>query len=85
MTLSRLRIKIDKVDNLLIKTLAQREKIVQKIAKIKKKQQLPIINKKREQEIYNQLKKKAKMYHLEEKYLLQLFKLIIRYSRKIQK
>ena len=85
MTLSRLRIKIDKVDNLLIKTLAQREKIVQKIAKIKKKQYLPIINKKREQEIYNQLKKKAKMYHLEEKYLLQLFKLIIRYSRKIQK
>ena len=85
MTLKKLRTEIDKVDTTILRTLAQREKIVREIAKIKKKQQLPIINKKREQEIYNQLKKKAKMYHLDEKYLLQLFKLIIRYSRKIQK
>ncbi len=84
MIISKLRTEIDRVDNIIIKALAQRTKIVKKIAKIKKQHHLPIINKKREQEIYLKLKQQAKKYHLDEKYLHKIFTTIIQHSKKVQ-
>ena len=84
MTLSQLRTRIDQIDKIIIKALSQRTKIVKEIAKIKKQQHLPIINKSREQEIYQKLKQQAKKYHLDEKYLHKIFTTIIQHSKKVQ-
>jgi len=78
--MERLRNQIDKIDDNLVDLLEKRKSIVKKIWQIKKQQKLPLIDLKREREIINKAKKRAKT--LNKKELEKLFKEVILISRK---
>lgn len=80
--MNELRKKIDNVDRQIIKLLSERQSIVKKIAKIKKENNLPIINKEREEEV---IRKAKGMNKINPVFVENLFNLIIKESRRVQK
>jgi chorismate mutase len=80
-----LRQEIDRIDDRILILLKSRIKIAQEIGIIKKNYTIPILNRKREKEIVEKLKAKARKLKLNEKYVTILFKKIIKQSRKEQK
>ncbi|PIR54776.1 hypothetical protein COU74_03445 [Candidatus Peregrinibacteria bacterium CG10_big_fil_rev_8_21_14_0_10_36_19] len=74
--LNNLRNKINKIDQKLIKTLKEREALVREISKIKKDQNIRIINRKREKEVIEKC---------ENLYQKNIMKKVISESVKIQK
>jgi len=72
-----LRKKIDIINDELKKALIKRKKIVLKIREIKKENNIKTLDKKRENEIFEELE-------LKDKYLIEIFKKIIEESRRIQ-
>lgn len=83
--LALLRKKIDQVDNQLVSLLAKRMKIVHQIKEFKRKNKLAITDEKREKEVLEKAKNRAKNLNLSEVFIEQLLKLIIRESKIIQK
>lgn len=83
--LENLRQKIDKIDSEILQKLAERFSLASKIAKSKTKNNLPIIDKKREKEILKTKRKLAKEMKLDELMIEKIFKVIIRESRNWQK
>jgi len=79
-----IRSKIDKIDYEISNLLIKRKDLVLEIGEFKKKQDKSIRNRKREKEIILNIKNKAKN-KIEEKYLVGIFKAIIKKSRVIQK
>jgi len=82
MELKNLRQKIDKIDQKLIKILAERFKITQKVGEYKKKYHLPALDKKREKEIFLSRKLLAKKFGLDPALVEEMFKLIIKNVKK---
>ena len=86
MELLKLRKKIDQLDGELLSILAKRMKVSKEIAKYKKKYALPIQHKKREAEVLQDRIRKGKKIGLpDQKFVTELFKLIMKESRKLQK
>ncbi len=83
--LKQLRSKIDQVDQKLLRILQQRSKIVQKIAMIKVDQHLPILQKKRSQEIEKNRRRVGVSLGLSKVYIDHIFRLVMRESIKEQK
>jgi len=85
MSLETLRKKIDLLDTELLRVLAQRLEISKEIAKFKKKHDLPIQNKEREEQL---LKERTKIFKelgfSDEKFVRELFELILKKSREVQ-
>lgn len=79
-----LRKKIDNIDDNIVALLLKRFKVVRKLGKLKKKQNLKIVNKNREKEILLRIKNKAKNKK-EQDYLSGIFSSIISNSRKLQR
>ncbi len=84
MNLNNLRNKINKIDNELIKLLYDRQKISKEIGIFKQKNNLPIHNPKREEEILKNLSLLAKKNNLNPELIEKLFKTIFTYSKKVQ-
>ncbi len=84
MTMKNLRKQIDKIDQKIIKLLAERMGLVKDIAKFKKAHKLPVKDKKREQELRKNLKKLAKKYGLSEEFVNHLYSHIFIESCRIQ-
>jgi chorismate mutase len=85
MKLDCLRNKIDEIDRQLLEILNKRLNTVRKIAVVKGKMGLAVEDKKRESEILNKLIKEGDKLQLSGNFVLGLFKLIVKESKKIQK
>ena len=81
--LLELRQKIDKVDLELLNTLNQRAKIVMEVGKIKKKEQIEVLDKGREAALMNRLSENN-TGPLDEEMLQDLFQSIINILKRLQ-
>ena len=79
------RRQIDKIDNQILKLLKERFEISKKIGKYKKQNNLPVKNKKREKQLLEKNKSKAKDFNLKPDFVKKLFRLILKESRRIQR
>lgn len=83
--MKEIRNQIDTIDKKIIALLGRRFKLVPKLAKLKKKEKLPIQDKKREEEMLSKLQKEAKKQGIDYKLIKKLYLEILKESRKIQK
>lgn len=83
--LTLLRKKIDQIDDQLVQLVAKRMKIVNKVKNYKKRRNLAITDKNREEQIINRLKLKAKKLNVSIKLIEKIIRLIINESKKLQK
>lgn len=81
MSLKELRQEVDMLDIEIIKVLGRRIEIVRQIAQVKKENQLPIFDEKREEEIRREVRKHAKIQGLSAEMMLEIMQLILDYSR----
>ena len=85
MNLSELRKEIDKIDSEIIELLHERLSISVQIAEYKSKNNLPVLDKKREDEIINdRVSKFNSTNHADSKFISSLFKTILDKSKEIQ-
>ncbi|MBU0727536.1 chorismate mutase [Patescibacteria group bacterium] len=82
--MKEIRKQIDEIDKNIIKLLSRRFKLAPKLAKFKKAEGLPILDKKRELEVIDKLEKLAKKEGLDLKFIKKLWVEILKESRKIQ-
>lgn len=85
MPLTKVRQEIDKLDNEIMKLFKKRSKLVEKVAQIKKKHDMPMLQKAREAEIDKKLTGFAKKHGLRKTFLQKVWKNIIDDSKEIQK
>ena len=83
--LANLRIIIDKLDDLIIQSVARRMIVSRTIGVIKKQNDMPIKDAKREKELQNFHKKLAKQHGITDKTLQKIFDLIMKESKRIQR
>ena len=76
------RSKIDNIDKKISKLLLLRFNLAKKISKYKKSNKIKIIDRKRELQVIKNIKKHSKRH---EKFMKNIFKSIISYSRRLQK
>jgi len=76
--IKKLQKKIDRVDQNLLKILAKRFKITQKIGIYKKKKKFTVLDKRREKGIFRKRKILAKKLNLDSLLVEKIFKLIIK-------
>jgi chorismate mutase len=81
-TLTEERVKIDKIDNAILELLKQRFECVDQIKKIKKQHNIPILNKNRENEIYDKI---YEIYGYLYVYLKPIYETIMSESKQYQK
>ena len=84
MELNFIRNELDKLDNELMSVLAKRMDLVLEVAAYKEKNNLPLCQQKRENEIFEAKRALARKYGLNEKLVEDLFKRIIKDSIRIQ-
>ena len=82
--MKNIRQQIDQIDRKIIKLLAERMDLVKEIAKFKKTNKLAILDKKREEELKNNLKKLAEKYGLDPEFVNRLYSHVFTESRRIQ-
>ena len=82
--LTELRQEIDTLDQVILKTLSQRVRIVKKIGKLKKKQHLPPLDRNRWQEVLASRLAFAQKYNLPQDIIKKLYNLIHELSLKIE-
>jgi len=80
--IKKLRSLIDKTDKTIIKNLEKRFDIVKKLGKVKKNLRLNIVDKKREKEVFKNIKKYSQKYKKE---IEEIYKKIIENSKKLQR
>lgn len=85
MKLIKIRKEIDKLDVRLVDILAKRMSYVSEVAEYKRKNNIKRLQKDRENEIYDNLAKKAAELDLNAGLLKDLFKRIIKESHRIEK
>ena len=81
MKLEALRSEIDQVNEELISLFAKRLSIAKKIAQVKKRDQLPILDKERESEQEKIIESLAKKYRLSPEIIKHLFKIFVEYTK----
>lgn len=82
MSLDEFRSTVDFIDDEILTLLTQRFQIVEKIIEYKKNNNLPILNKNRENIIMNKIIKEHPSFQI---YLCKIYKKIIKNSKKYQK
>jgi len=82
--ITALRKRIDAIDEQIMKLLSERVELSQKIGKIKKKLNKPILDTKREREIYDQIKKSANKMAISPDDCIIVFNKIIRMCKNAQ-
>ncbi len=83
--LVNLRKQIDSLDDKLLKILAERISVVKKIGKFKKKDSLPLLDKRRLNKMFKSILLKATLLNLSETFVRKLFNFIHEHSLEIQK
>ena len=85
MNLNIIRKKLDKIDDKLIELLSKRQSYMPEVGKIKKANKMPFTQAKREKEILDAKKKKAKELNVDSQLVEKIFKLIFKNSKDIQR
>ncbi|MGM5484040.1 MAG: chorismate mutase [Nanobdellota archaeon] len=85
MEIQEARQNIDKIDNKIVKLLAKRMSFMPEIAIYKKKQEKSITNPEREKQILNKKRNIAKENNLNPGFIENIFNLIFKESKQIQK
>lgn len=83
--LKQLRVKIDRVDATIIRLLAARRKFSREAGRLKARLKMPVQDPARERQILQHYHKVSKRHRLDVDFVHQLFRDIIRYSRRLQK
>jgi monofunctional chorismate mutase len=78
LNLKNLREKLDKIDKKLLKVLAERFEISHKVGIYKKEKNLPVLDRKREEQIFRQRKLQAQELNLDPILIEKIFKMIIK-------
>ena len=84
-TIEQLRQKIERIDVSIIAKLAERKKLSQQIGKLKLQEGKDIIDLSQEKKIFENYESLTEQYRLPQPFIKRLFKIIIAYSRKVQK
>ena len=79
------RKKIDAIDAQILENLVARNLISQKVAAEKCKKNLPVFDQNREKQIFENLKRRAEKLKLSPKAIDEIFRIILRESREVQK
>lgn len=82
--LDRIRAGIDKVDNEIVRRLAERRELVIQLARVKKVLDIPIYDRKREQALVERVKAWGAEHQLNEEFVEVVFRLIIMNSKEVQ-
>jgi chorismate mutase len=82
--MKQLRSQIDGIDKKILTLLSKRTKLAVKLGKFKKKEGLPVQDKKRELEMLKKLEKQAKKGGLNVKFINKIYKDIFKESRRVQ-
>jgi chorismate mutase len=82
--MTKYRKQIDKINNKILKLLSKRMKVSEKIGECKKVRNAPIRDEKREKELLNMISKQAKKHKLDEKFIEDVFQIILSESRRKQ-
>jgi prephenate dehydrogenase len=85
LTLEQLRARIATVDAEIIEKLAERQKTSRQIGELKSQQGKEIIDISQENKLFEYYEGLSEKYHLQPSFVKRLFKMIIAYSRKVQK
>ena len=85
MKLNELRKKIDEIDEKIVELISERKKISSEIGKLKKKQRIDILDKKRENEVLNHVERVAKGKGIAEETTRDMFKQLISMCKSAQK
>lgn len=85
MKLKRLRIKIDQIDRKIIGLISQRLTVAKEIKEIKKKDKIPVTDRKREADVMANVRSYSASNNLNGKLTEKIFQLIIKESKRIQK
>jgi chorismate mutase len=85
MTLDIIRKKIDKIDDKIIELIAKRQSLMPVVGKIKKDNKMSFNQVKREKDILDAKKKKAKEFNVDLQLVEKIFKLIFKNSKDIQR
>jgi chorismate mutase len=85
LTIEQLRKKIEQTDATIIEKLAKRQKLSKQIGQLKLRRGKDIVDRPREEQLFEFYEKLSERYHLQRTFVKRLFKLIIAYSRMVQK
>jgi len=83
--LKEFRVEIDEIDSGILKLLGRRYRVVKKVKKYKKKNNIGVVDLKREKIIFERLKRIARKYELESGSVDDVFGAIINNSRRLQR
>lgn len=84
-SLKVLRQKIDRVDATIIRMLAERRKLSRAAGRLKARAKMVVKDPKRERDMLKHYRAESKRHRLDPLFVHQLFRHIIRYSRRVQK
>ena len=82
--LSKLRRQIDRIDQVIVTALGERMELMQPITKVKKEQNVPVFAEKRDREVLSHATEFAKQYHLDQRFVQSVYKLIFEESKRLQ-
>ena len=85
MGLAELRAEIKSINSQILKLLARRAKVSKNIGAYKKKNKLKITDKKQEKEVFSKLRKQSRKLRLNLKFVDDVFKRIVKESKRLQK
>jgi len=81
---NRMRMGVDQVDREVVRLLARRRDLARSIGKLKTERGLPIRVPEREAELLDDIRAEAKLYGMDDTYIVALFELVLEQSRRIQ-
>lgn len=84
-TIEQLREKIQQIDSNIIESLAQRLEISKQIGQLKIDQGKAVTDSLQERKLFNFYEKLSEQHHLHPGFIKKLFKIIILYSKTVQK
>ena len=85
MSLEKLRNEIKAINSQILRLLTKRNKISKKIGAYKKKNKLKITDKKQEKEVFSRLRKQSRKLKLNLRFVDDVFKRIVRESKRLQR
>ena len=85
MSLQKFRKDIEKINSQILRILAKRNNISKKVGKYKKKYGMKIVDKNKEKNIYEDINQKAEKLGLNPRFAKDVFKIVIKESKRLQK
>lgn len=82
--IEKLRSDLDNIDMEILQLLMRRTKIVKQIGLIKKQYDIPVVDRRREKEVYDNAKEFALEHELNSDQIESIFREIMQFSKKVQ-